>query len=435
MLRYSVLARMNILVVGSGAREHALSWKLRQSRRLTDLFVAPGNAGTAANATNLDVKAADIDGVVAAAKKLRVDLVIIGPEDPLSRGLADRLAVEGIAAFGPSQSAARIESSKAFSKDLMQRHGIPTAASRTFDNRVDARNYAETLTSGAVVKADGLAAGKGVFVCDTPEEVLAAIEQMMGDEAIFGAAGNTVVIEERLAGREVSAHAFTDGGAVAPMPLSCDYKRAYNGNEGPNTGGMGAYSPPMWLDESLEPFINERVTEAAIAALMEEGAPYRGVLYPGIMVTADGAKVLEFNCRFGDPETQVLIPRLKSDLLEICWAVANNRLADAEIEWSSEATVGVVIASGGYPEDYATGYSIAGLGSLDDDVLVFHGGTALRDDGTIVTRGGRVLTVVASGPTLTEARAKVYRNVQRIHFTQAYYRRDIAAPAQDARVG
>jgi phosphoribosylamine--glycine ligase len=425
---------MNILVVGSGAREHALCWKLRQSSRLTDLFVAPGNAGTAAIAANLDVKAADVDGLVATAKKLRIDLVVIGPEDPLSRGLADRLAVEGIAAFGPSQAAARIESSKAFSKDLMERYGIPTASYRAFSDRAEASSYAETLKRGAVVKADGLAAGKGVFVCDTPEAAVEAIEQMMGGEAIFGASGSTVIIEERLAGREVSAHAFTDGVTVAPMPFSCDYKRAFNNDEGPITGGIGAYSPPMWLDEALEPFISERITEAAVAAMMAEGAPYRGVLYPGIMVTADGPKTLEFNCRFGDPETQVLIPRLKSDLLEICWAVVNNRLADAEIEWSTEATVGVVIASGGYPADYTTGYEIAGLGSLDDDALVFHGGTALRDDGAVVTNGGRVLTVVASAPTLTEARAKVYRNVQRIHFTQAYYRRDIAAPAQNARV-
>ncbi len=243
-----------------------------------------------------------------------------------------------------------------------------------------------------------------------------------------------MIVEERLTGREVSAHAFTDGVTVAPMPFSCDYKRAFNNDEGPNTGGIGAYSPPVWLEESLEPFINERITEAAVAAMMAEGAPFRGVLYPGIMVTPDGPKTLEFNGRFGDPETQVLIPRLKSDLLEICWAVANNRLAEAEIEWSTEATVGVVIASGGYPGDYATGHEISGLGSLDDDALVFHAGTAHGDDGTIVTSGGRVLTVVASGATLTEARAKVYSNVQRIHFNGAFYRRDIAAPAQNARV-
>ncbi|HVP06070.1 MAG TPA: phosphoribosylamine--glycine ligase [Dehalococcoidia bacterium] len=426
---------MNVLLVGSGAREHALAWKLRQSPRLNDLFTAPGNAGTAAIATNVDVKASDVDGLVDLAKERRADLVIVGPEDPLSRGLVDRLAVEGIAAFGPTQAAARIESSKAFSKDLMVRHGIPTASSRAFQNRTDARNYVASLPErGLVVKADGLAAGKGVFVCDTKDEALAAIEKMMGGEAIVGASGSTVLIEERLTGREVSAMAFTDGLTVAPMPFSCDYKRIGDGDEGPNTGGMGAYSPALWLDEALEAVIHEGITEAAVQAMMGEGVPFRGVLYPGLMITADGPKVIEFNCRFGDPEAQVLIPRLKSDLLEICLAVVNNRLADAEIEWSSEAAIGVVIASGGYPDDYTTGYEISGLGSLEDGVLVFHGGTAFDGEGRVVTSGGRVLTVVATGPSLPEARAAVYRNVQRIHFRQAYYRRDIAAPAQNARV-
>jgi len=257
---------------------------------------------------------------------------------------------------------------------------------------------------------------------------------MMGEAAAFGESGKTIVVEERLTGREISAHAFTDGRTVAPMPFACDYKRIGDGDEGPNTGGMGAYSPPLWLDEALEPFIHEQITETAIQAMMDAGAPYRGVLFPGLMITKEGPRVLEFNCRFGDPEAQVLLPRLKSDLLEICWAVANNRLADAEIEWSTDACVAVVMASGGYPEDYQTGYSIAGLNSLEPDILVFHAGTALADDGSVVTSGGRVLTVVASAPTLQEARATVYRNVQRIHFSRAYYRKDVAAPAQDARV-
>jgi len=426
---------MKVLLVGSGAREHAIAWKLRQSPRLGDLLVAPGNAGTAAIARNLDIKASDIDGLVAAAKEHRADLVIVGPEDPLSRGIVDRLAGEGIPAFGPSQAAARIESSKAFSKELMLNYGIPTSPARTFTNRTDARNYVDSFaTEELVVKADGLAAGKGVFVCDSKEEALHAIDQMMGDEAIFGSSGSTILVEDRQYGREVSAHAFTDGVAVAPMPFSCDYKRIRDGDEGPNTGGMGAYSPPVWLDESLEPYIHEHVTEAVIAALREEGAPYRGAIYPGLMITKDGPKVIEFNCRMGDPETQVVIPRLKSDLLEICWAVANNRLAEAQIEWSTDATVGVVMASGGYPDDYSTGHDIAGLGTLEDDVLVFHAGTRRAEDGRVVTSGGRVLTVVASAPSLTEARAKVYRNVQRIHFTRSHYRRDIAAPAQNARV-
>lgn len=426
---------MNVLVVGSGAREHTICWKLSQSARLDELFAAPGNAGTAQTATNLEIRASDVDGVCAAAKEQRIDLVIIGPEAPLAAGLADRLRETGTAVFGPSQSAARIESSKAFSKDLLQRYGIPTAHSATFDSRVDARNYVERISGQVVVKADGLAAGKGVFMCESREDALRAVDLMMGEEAIFGEAGATVVIEEWLKGREVSAHAFCDGKTVAPMPFSCDYKRARDGDEGPNTGGMGAYSPALWLDEADESFIHQHITEAAVTAMAEEGAPYTGTLYPGVMVTADGPKVLEFNCRFGDPETQVLLPRLKSDLLEICWAAANGRLSEAEIEWSTDACVGVVMASGGYPDDYETGFDIAGLGSMEEGAMVFHAGTALRDDGTVVvTNGGRVLTVVATAPTLQEARGKAYRNVKQIHFSKAHYRTDIAAPAQDARV-
>lgn len=425
---------MNVLVVGSGAREHTICWKLRQSARLDELFVAPGNAGTAAIATNLDIKASDVDGLCAAAKEHRIDLVIVGPEAPLAAGLVDRLAAIGITAFGPTQAAARIESSKAFAKELLQRYGIPTASSATFSSRVDARNYVERTSGNVVVKADGLAAGKGVFVCESREEALRAVDVMMGEEAIFGEAGATVIVEERLSGREVSAHAFCDGKTVAPMPFSCDYKRARDGDDGPNTGGMGAYSPALWLDEADESFISQQITEAAVNAMAEDGAPYTGALYPGVMVTEDGPKVLEFNCRFGDPETQVLLPRLKSDLLEICWAAANGKLSEAEIEWSTDACVGVVMASGGYPDDYDTGFDIAGLGTMEDGALVFHAGTALRDDGTVVTSGGRVLTVVATAPTLQEARGKAYRNVKRIHFTKAQYRTDIAAPSQDARV-
>src|SRR3990170_2122553 len=425
---------MNVLIVGSGAREHALAWKLRQSPRLTDLFVAPGNAGTAAIAHNLQVNASDIDSLCRAAADHRIDLVVVGPEEPLALGLVDRLAAKGIAAFGPTQAAARIESSKSFAKALMARCAIPTARTATFDNLTDAHNYVESLAAAPVVKADGLAAGKGVFVCDSKEEALRAIDLMMGAAAVFGEAGRTVLVEERLSGREVSAHAFTDGSTVAPMPFACDYKRISDGDEGPNTGGVGAYSPALWLDEAVEQYIHQQITEAAVAAMAEEGTPYSGVLYPGLIVTPEGPKVLEFNCRFGDPEAQVLLPRLRSDLLEICWAVANNRLAQAEIAWSTDACVGVVMASGGYPEDYQTGYPIAGLSALEPDVLVFHAGTALGEGWTVVTNGGRVLTVVASAPTLAEARAKAYRNVQRIHFSRAHYRRDIAAPAQDARI-
>jgi phosphoribosylamine--glycine ligase len=425
---------VNVLVIGSGAREHAIGWKLRQSPKITDLFFAPGNGGTAAIAENLPISASNAAAVSESARDYKIDLVIVGPEAPLAAGLVDQLAVQGIAAFGPSQAAARIESSKAFAKDLMRRHGIPTAQAETFTSHAAARDYIESRDGPLVVKADGLAAGKGVFVCVTAEEALHAVDLMLGDEAVFGASGSTVLIEERLSGRELTAHAFTDGETVAPMPFSCDYKRIYDGDEGPNTGGMGAYSPALWLDEPMEPLIHETITEAAVRAMREEGAPYRGVLYPGLMITADGPRVIEFNCRFGDPETQVLLPRLKSDLLEICWAVVNNRLADAEIEWSTDACVGVVLASGGYPDDYETGFAVAGLGSVEPGVLVFHAGTVAGEDGVIVTSGGRVLTVVASAPTLQEARAIAYRNVQRIHFSRAHYRKDVAAPAQDARV-
>jgi phosphoribosylamine--glycine ligase len=303
-----------------------------------------------------------------------------------------------------------------------------------FDNRYDAQNYVRTLGGPLVVKADGLAAGKGVFVCDSPDEGLAAIEELMSEDSSFGAAGETVLIEERLSGREVSAHAFTDGKTVVQMPFSCDYKRIGDGNEGPNTGGMGAYSPALWLDEATESYIYEHITEAAVQAMAEMGTPYKGALYPGLMVTDDGPKVIEFNCRMGDPETQVLLPRLKSDLLEICWAVANDRLSEAEVEWSTDACVGVMMASGGYPDDYETGFPISGLNSLEPEVMVFHAGTALAENGDVVTAGGRVLTVVAKAATVQEARAAAYRNVQRIHFSRAHYRRDIAAPAEDARV-
>ena len=423
-----------VLVVGSGGREHAIAWKLRQSPRLGELFVAPGNGGTAAIATNLDVKLGDIEGMVRAAKEHRVDLVVVGPEAPLAAGLADRLEAEWIAVFGPREEGARIEASKGWAKGLMARHGIPHARSAVFTSRLDARDYVASLPGVPVVKADGLAGGKGSFVCETKEEALAVIDQLM-QEGALGEAGRTVVIEERLTGREVSAHAFTDGRTVVPLPFACDYKRALDGDEGPNTGGMGAYSPALWLDEATERFIHEQVTEATVRALAAEGVSYRGVIYPGLMVTADGPRVLEYNCRFGDPETQVLLPRLKSDLLDILWATANGRLHEAAVEWSTDACVGVVMASGGYPDEYRTGFPIYGLGAVEGEVLVFHAGTALREDGTVVTAGGRVLTVVALAPTLAEARAKAYRAVQHIHFSRAHYRRDIAAPSQDAVLG
>ena len=424
---------MNVLVVGSGAREHALAWKLRQSKLLTDLFIAPGNAGTSTIGKNLDVSAGDLEGICTSARDHQTDLVVVGPELPLSLGLVDRLAAEGIAAFGPTQAAACLESSKAYARRVMERCGVPHAPGASFTSYQAAREYVLGLPQLPVIKTDGLAGGKGAVVCQSKEEALHALSQMMEEKA-FGEAGRTVIVESRLEGREVSAHAFSDGDTVRPLPLACDYKRVADGGSGANTGGMGAYSPPSWLDEATERFIHQSISESTVHALREEGVPFRGLIYPGLMVTSDGPKVLEFNVRFGDPETQVLLPRLKSDLLDILWAVANGNLDEVDIDWSADPCVGVVLASGGYPDEYQTGFPIVGLGSMEPDVLVFHGGTRMDEAGALVTAGGRVLTVVATAPTLPEARAKVYRNVQRLHFSRIHYRKDVAAPSEHARV-
>ena len=418
---------MNVLVIGSGAREHAIAWKLKQSPKLTDLFAAPGNPGTAELGTNLLVADTDSDAIVDACREHGIDLVVIGNEDALAAGLVDRLAVEGIAAFGPAKAAAEIESSKVFSKGLMARHGIPTAPFAVFDEVAPARDYVAAQDGALIVKADGLARGKGTIVTSTPEEALEALEAIMVRRD-FGASGDRVVIERRLYGREVSAHAFTDGRTVAHMPFACDHKAVFDDDRGPNTGGMGAYTPPGWLEDATAEAIHRDVTEAALRAMSAEGRPYRGVLYPGLFVTADGPMVIEFNCRLGDPEAQVLLPRLQSDLLEVLSAVVNNRLHEVELRWSDEACVAVVLASGGYPGDYDTGFEISGLRDVDPDVVVFHAGTK-REGDSLLTGGGRVLTVSARGPTLEEARDKAYRNVERMRFEGMHYRRDIGASA------
>jgi phosphoribosylamine--glycine ligase len=423
---------VNVLIIGSGAREHALAWKLRQSPRLDDLFAAPGNPGTAELGANLSIRDTDLEAIVRGCREHHIDLVVVGNEDPLAAGLVDRLAVEGIAAFGPSRAAAEIESSKVFSKGLMARYGIPTAPFAVFDNASAARAYVESQAGPLVVKADGLARGKGVIVCDSAAEALAAVEAIMVRRE-FGASGDRVIIEERLSGREVSAHAFTDGRTVAHMPFSCDHKAAYDGDRGPNTGGMGAYSPHDWLSEPLAETVRTQVTEAAVRAMQAEGRPYRGVLYPGSVITSGGPVVLEFNCRFGDPEAQALLPRLETDLLEVLWAVANKRLGDVDLRWSDEACVAVVLASGGYPGSYETGLAIEGIDDVEPDVRIFHAGTQRRG-GALVTAGGRVLTIAATGATMEAAREKAYRNAERIRFEGAHYRRDIGAPRAAAAV-
>lgn len=422
---------MNVLLLGSGGREHAIAWRLAQSPLLGKLWTGPGNAGTAQFGENVEVRANEPDEVLSLAERLRADLVIVGPEDPLAAGVADRLVAAGIPVFGPSRAAAEIEWSKAFAKQLMADAGIPTAGARGFEDAWEARDFARLLFAGGldcVVKADGLAAGKGVTVCDTLEEALQAIEDAMVNNH-FGPAGARVVIEERMRGRETSAHAFTDGVTVRHMPFSCDHKPVFDADQGPNTGGMGVYSPPGWLPASTAEAIQREVTERTVRALHDAGRTYRGVIYPGMMLTTDGPKVVEYNCRFGDPETEVLLPRLRSDLLAVCDAVASGRLAEVPVEWSNDATVGVMMASGGYPGEYEAGYEITGVESVDSDVQVFMAGAQRDASGVLRTSGGRVLCVVASGPTVAEARAKAYDNVRRIQFEGAHYRTDIGATA------
>lgn len=416
----------HVLLVGSGAREHAIAWKLRQSPLVDDVFVAPGNGGTAQVAANLPVQPKDIDGLCRAAADNRVDFYLATMDDPQPLGLVDRLTAAGVLCYGPTAAAARLESSKAFAKDFMARHGIPTAGYRVFDSYTAASAHVESLADGPlVVKASGLAAGKGAIICDDRRDALAALDLIMRRRD-FGSAGDEVVIEERLTGWETSAHAFCDGRTYRPMPFATDYKRAQDGDTGLNTGGMGAYSPSVRVDDALAAEVEVRVLGPTLAGMAAEGAPYGGTLYPGIMVTPAGIRVLEYNARWGDPETQVIAPRLDGDLFAVCRAAAEGRLAEASFGWSNQAAVGVVMASGGYPATYKLGHLIEGIEDVDSDVLVFHAGTKSEAHG-LVTNGGRVLTVVALAGTVAEARARAYDNVRRIRFTDAAYRRDIAA--------
>ena len=419
---------MNVMVVGGGAREHALAWKIGQSPKVDNVYVVPGNAGTKAMVHNLNISPADLDGLAEAARQYRVDLTVVGPEVPLSLGIVDLFGSLGLPVFGPTQAAARIESSKVFSKELMQKHGIPCARGAVFSSATEAREYVKSQPAPIVVKADGLAAGKGVIVAASREEALEAVDAVM-ERKTLGAAGDRVIVEECLVGKEVSLLALTDGKTVLPMVPACDYKRVFDGDQGPNTGGMGSYSPPSFFGQAEIKEAQRVILEPAVRALAREGSPYKGVLYAGLMVTSDGVKVLEFNARFGDPETQVIIPRLETDLVDMMLAVVEGNLDRTEIEWSEEACVGVVMASGGYPGAYEKGFSIAGLDSLDGGIVVFHAGTAEKEN--VVTDGGRVLTVVARGRDLDEARARVYANTPRIQFQGCHYRRDIGAVGRD----
>ena len=420
-----------ILIVGGGGREHALAWKLSQSPGV-ELFTAPGNAGTARLGHNLNIKATDMKALGDACLSLGIDLVVVGPELPLAQGLTDYLEGLGIKAFGPRQGAAQIEASKVFSRQIMEKYHIPCPRGLVLTSYQEAREYIQGQPFPLVVKADGLAAGKGVTVARTRQEAEAALYEAMVARA-FGAAGERVIIEEFLSGREASLLAFTDGKTVLSMAPACDYKRVRDGDEGPNTGGMGGYSPPGFLTPALLKEIQDTILLPTVEALAREGRPYRGVLYAGLMVTDQGPLVLEFNCRFGDPEAQVILPRLESDLLEIIQAVISGELGRLKIKWSEKACVGVVMASGGYPGSYKTGFPISGLDKVSADALVFHAGTCLQDK-QVLTDGGRVLTVVGTGETVPQARGRAYEAVSQLHFQDCYYRRDIALIEERAGV-
>jgi len=350
---------------------------------------------------------------------------VVGPEAPLAEGIADRFLIRGMQIFGATKQATEIESSKVFAKELMQKYDIPCAQSASFSDYKKAKEYLQNQKAPIVVKADGLAAGKGVIVAESVPQALGALSKIMQDKA-FGAAGDRVIIEEYLSGREMSVFAFSDGYSVVPMMAACDYKPAFDGNKGPNTGGMGSYSPPPFLTPALAKTVQEKVMMPAVKAMHEEGRPYRGILYGGLMIGDGEPKVLEFNARFGDPEAQVTLPLIETDLVDIMLAVSDNRLGQIKVEWSDDACVGVVMASGGYPGSYKTGFPISGLDSLDKDITVFHAGTKVGADREVLTSGGRVLTVMARGKSLAEAREKVYANVSRIHFEGCHYRKDIA---------
>ena len=423
---------MKVLLIGNGSREHAIAWKLRQSPSVTGLFVAPGNAGTAQIAQNVPISTTDFDKLMAFVRDNAIEFTVVGPEIPLAEGIVDRFQEAGLLIFGPTQGAARIESSKVFAKELMQANDVPTGEAKTFSSYDDARAYAETCPIPTVIKADGLAAGKGVIIANTREEAIEALRRTM-EEKQFGDSGNQILIEEFLEGQEVSVFAFVDGEYVSPMVAACDYKRVGDGDVGPNTGGIGSYSPPQsasWND-ALEAQVRSEIMEPIAKALVANGMPYKGVLFLGLILTKSGPKVIEFNCRLGDPETQVLMPRLNSDLAEIMLATACGKLEGMAIQWDQQACVGVVIASGGYPESYQTGHSITGLDNLTEEITVFHAGTKLAqtenpDSPGIVTDGGRVLTVTAMGQDISEARQKVYEQIDRIKFQDSFYRRDIA---------
>lgn len=437
---------MNVLVVGNGAREHALIWKLAMSSTVDKLYCAPGNAGTGVFAHNVPIAASNIQGLADWAANNRIDMTIVGPERPLIEGIVNAFNRAGLRIFGPTAEAAVIEGSKVWTKQLLAKYGIPTGNAEIVNDYSQSEAILDRCSFPLAVKADGDAAGKGVVVARDREEAAQALKSFMVDHAV-GRAGDRVLLEQYLEGVELSVLAFTDGQSVALMSPSCDYKRVADGDQGPNTGGMGAYAPPGFATPELMERIRRTIIEPTVEAMAAEGRPYSGVLYAGLMITEDGPKVLEFNCRLGDPETQVVLPLLKTDLAEIAEAVIDRRLSEVKVEQNPGACCGVVLASAGYPGSYATGLPIQGLDNLEEGILAFHAGTKMGPDprkkdrwaklkkellieqqrnDTLLTAGGRVLTLVACGPTMREAREKVYRNVDRVTFDGRHYRKDIA---------
>jgi phosphoribosylamine--glycine ligase len=423
---------MKVLVVGGGGREHALIRKIKESSKVDEIFCTPGNGGISYDAKCFDVSATDIDGVVDLAKKLSVDLVVVAPDDPLVAGMVDALNDAGFKTFGPRANAAIIEGSKVFSKELMQKYNIPTAEYKVFDNANDAIEYIKEKNEfPTVIKADGLALGKGVIIPENLDDAVAGVKEIMEDK-IFGASGNNIVVEEFLTGPEVSVLAFTDGKCVKPMVSSMDHKRALDGDKGLNTGGMGTVSPNPYYTEEVAAECMDKIFMPTINAMNQEGRTFKGCLYFGLMITPKGPKVIEYNCRFGDPETQVVLPRLKTDIIDIFEAINNETLSELDIEWSEKACACVIMASGGYPKSYKKGAEITGLtlGQLDG-VTVYHAGTKIEND-KLVTSGGRVLGVTALGDSLADALKKSYEAVENIRFDNAHYRKDIGKRALEA---
>lgn len=419
---------MRVLVVGGGGREHALAWKLQQSPSVEALYCAPGNPGIERVAECVAIAPSDFDALVDFARKETIDLTVVGPEGPLAGGIVDRFQDVGLTIFGPTAAAAQIESSKSFAKGLMKQYGIPTAAHETFDNAENAKAYVNRMGAPIVIKADGLSAGKGVTVANTVDEALEAVDRVMVDH-VFGDAGNRVVVEECLVGEEASIFALTDGENVLPLASSQDHKPLLDGDRGPNTGGMGAYSPAPVVTDALFKEIEDTILRPCIEGMAKEGSPYRGVLFAGLMISDDGPKVVEFNCRFGDPEAQVLLPRMRSDLAVLLLSCCEGTLGKRSVEWDDGACVTVVMASGGYPATYEKGKAITGIEAAEAlGLTVFHAGTA-RTNGELVTNGGRVIGVTAMGPDVPSTIAKAYQGVEKIAFEGAVYRKDIGRKA------